>query len=98
MPVWFQFMKETEGDMRFVFKAVAGTYQDGLTQVVPMRLPRVREAVATSGRVEEKPIQEQVVVPKNTLRSMDRIEIGLASSAMVGVKRNFDILQEFPYD
>jgi uncharacterized protein YfaS (alpha-2-macroglobulin family) len=98
LPVWFQFSKKSEGEMRFVFKAVAGPFEDGLEAVVPMRLPRVSEAMATSGKVEEKSVKEQVIVPENTLRSKDRIEIGLASSAMVGVKRNFDILQEFPYD
>lgn len=97
-PAWFRFNKTTEGDMRFVFKAVAGSFQDGLEAVVPMRLPRVREAVATSGRIEKKPVNEQVIVPDNTLHTKDSIEVGLASSAMVGVKRNFDILQEFPYD
>lgn len=97
-PVWFKFIVKTTKNPRLTFKAIAGAYQDGLFQEIPIRMPKFLEAAASYGRVEQKAVKEQVEVPTGTFRSLDRLEITLAPSAMVGVKRNFDILQEFPYD
>jgi uncharacterized protein YfaS (alpha-2-macroglobulin family) len=97
-PVWYSFEVDSLKTAKLTFKAVAGKYQDGLYQEIPVRMPKFTEAVANYGRVDKKPIREQIIVPKDTFRDLDDIEVTLASSAMVGVKRNFDILQEFPYD
>jgi len=97
-PVWYQFEVDSIKTAKLTFKAVAGDFQDGLYQEVPVRIPKFLEAVANYGRVDKKLVTEQVVVPEETFRELDNIEVTLASSAMVGVKRNFDILQEFPYE
>lgn len=97
-PLWFKFAVKSVETAKLTFRAAAGPYKDGLYQEIPVRMPQFLEAAANFGRVDKKPLQEQVIVPEGTFRPLDNLEITLASSAMVGVKRNFDILQEFPYD
>lgn len=97
-PVWYRFQVTNIAAAKLTFKAVADRYSDGLYEEIPVRLPQFIEAAANFGRVENTPVKEQIIVPSGTLRSLDRAEITLASSAMVGVKRNFDLLQEYPYD
>lgn len=96
--VWFKFKVESQLTAKLTFKAVAGGSSDGLYQEVPVRMPEFMEAVANFGRVDAEPAKEQIVVPNDTFRNLDNVEFTLASSAMVGVKRNFDILNEYRYD
>ncbi|MCK4666038.1 hypothetical protein KAU33_04790, partial [Candidatus Dependentiae bacterium] len=96
--VLFKFKVGSPINPKLTFKAIAGPYSDGLFHEIPLRVPTMFEAVATSGKVEDKPVTEQVIVPEGTVKSMDQVEITLASSSMIGVKRNFEILQEYPYD
>jgi uncharacterized protein YfaS (alpha-2-macroglobulin family) len=96
--VWYEFKVSGTRTQELTFKAVAGRYTDGLYQEIPVRIPQFLEAAANFGRVDNAPVREQLIVPEGTLRELDNVEITLASSAMVGVKRNFSILQEFPYD
>ncbi len=96
--VWYKFKVPGVKTQKLTFRAAAGTFSDGLYQEIPVRMPQFMEAVANFGRVEEAAVTERLIVPDKTLRELDKIEITLASSAMVGVKRNFDILQEYPYD
>ena len=96
--VWFKFKVEAPLTAKLTFKATAGGSSDGLYQEVPVRVPQFAEAVANFGRVDTEPVKEQIIVPDDTFRGLDTIEFTLASSAMVGVKRNFDILNEYPYD
>jgi uncharacterized protein YfaS (alpha-2-macroglobulin family) len=99
-PVWYRFKVKGIETQKLTFKAVSGRFSDGLYQEIPVRIPQFLEAAANYGRVEsdKDPVKEQIIVPEGTMRELDKAEITLASSAMVGVKRNFDILQEFPYD
>ncbi|MGE5344268.1 MAG: alpha-2-macroglobulin family protein [Candidatus Omnitrophota bacterium] len=98
-PVWYTFDSPATGaPVKLTFKAIGGDYTDGLYQEIPVRRPQLVEAVANFGRVDQAPVKEQFVVPSGTLRELDRVEITLASSAMVGVKRHFDLLQEYPYE
>jgi uncharacterized protein YfaS (alpha-2-macroglobulin family) len=97
-PVWYRFKVYTTMPAKLTFKASGGRYSDGLYLEIPVRPPRFTEAAANYGRVDQTPVKERIIVPDGTYRDMDNAEITLASSAMVGVKRNFDILQEFPYD
>ncbi len=97
-PVWFDFQVESIETAKLTFRAVGGSYRDGLYREIPVRMPQFVEAAANFGRVDKDPVKEQVIVPEGTFRPLDKLEITLASSAMVGVKRNFDVLQEFPYD
>jgi uncharacterized protein YfaS (alpha-2-macroglobulin family) len=97
-PVWFQFKVEGIKPQKLTFRAVGGRFSDGLYQEIPVRIPQFTEAAANFGRVDKEPVTERMIVPEGTLRVLDKAEITLASSAMVGVKRNFEILQEFPYD
>lgn len=96
--VWYQFKVKGIKTQKLTFKAAAGRYTDGLYQEISVRIPQFMEAAANYGRVDTDPVKEQIIVPDGTMRELDKAEITLASSAMVGVKRNFDILQEFPYD
>lgn len=96
--VWFRFKVPGVKTQKLTFKAVGGRFSDGLYAEIPVRLPQFVEAAANFGRVGQKPITERLIVPDGTLRELDKAEITLASSAMVGVKRNFDVLQEYPYD
>jgi uncharacterized protein YfaS (alpha-2-macroglobulin family) len=96
--VWFKFKVDGVKTQKLTFKAVSGELSDGLYLEVPVRMPQFVEAAANFGRVEKTPIKEQVIVPEGTLRELDKLEITLASSGMVGIKRNFDVLQEYPYD
>jgi len=97
-PVWFQFEVNGTKTQQLTFRAVGGKFQDGLYLEVPVRLPLFVEAAANFGRVETQPVKEQIIVPGGTLEEANKAEITLSSSAMVGVKRNFDILQEYPYE
>ncbi|MDQ1352733.1 MAG: alpha-2-macroglobulin [Acidobacteriota bacterium] len=97
-PVWYRFNVTSTAPAKLTFKAVADRFTDGLYEEIPVRVPQFTEAAANFGRVETAPVTEQIIVPTGTLRSLDKVEITLASSAMVGVKRNFDLLQEYPYD
>jgi uncharacterized protein YfaS (alpha-2-macroglobulin family) len=97
-PVWFKFKVNSTETCKLTFKAVAGEFKDGLYQEIPIRVPQFLEAVANYGRVDEAPVKEQVIVPDGTFRPLDNVEVTLASSSMVGVRRNLAILQEFPYD
>ncbi|MCU0286917.1 MAG: hypothetical protein MUF15_11020, partial [Acidobacteria bacterium] len=97
-PVWYRFNVTTSAPAKLTFKAVADRYTDGLYEEIPVRVPQFVEAAANFGRVETEPVKEQIIVPSGTFRSLDKAEITLASSAMVGAKRNFDLLQEYPYD
>jgi uncharacterized protein YfaS (alpha-2-macroglobulin family) len=97
-PVWFRFKVEGIKPQKLTFRAVGGRFSDGLYQEIPVRIPQFTEAAANFGRVDKEPVTERMIVPDGTLRVLDKAEITLASSAMVGVKRNFEILQEFPYD
>lgn len=96
--VWFQFKVNSVKTQKLTFKAVSGRYSDGLYTEIPVRIPQFTEAMANFGRVDKKPLDEQIIVPEGTMRALDKAEVTLASSAMVGIKRNFDVLQEFPYD
>lgn len=96
--VWFRFKVPGIHTQKLTFKAVSGRFSDGLYVEIPVRLPQFVEAAANFGRVDQKPVTERLIVPDGTLRELDKAEITLASSAMVGVKRNFDVLQEYPYD
>ncbi|MCP5048482.1 MAG: hypothetical protein GY940_15035, partial [bacterium] len=97
-PVWFRFKVDGTRTQQLTFKAVSGRFSDGLYQEVPVRLPQFVEAAANFGRVDQSSVTERIVVPEKTMRELDKAEITLASSAMVGVKRNFDVLREYPYD
>jgi uncharacterized protein YfaS (alpha-2-macroglobulin family) len=97
-PVWFQFKVNGIKPQKLTFRAVGGRFSDGLYQEIPVRIPQFTEAAANFGRVDKEAVTERMIVPDGTLRVLDKAEITLASSAMVGVKRNFEILQEFPYD
>jgi uncharacterized protein YfaS (alpha-2-macroglobulin family) len=96
--VWFKFKVESPLTAKLTFKAVAAGSSDGIYMEVPVRMPEFMEAVANYGRVDTEPVKEQIIVPNDTFRNLDTIEFTLASSAMVGVKRNFDVLNEYPYD
>lgn len=96
--VWYQFKVDSVKTQKLTFKAVSGRYSDGLYAEIPVRIPQFTEAMANFGRVDKKPLEEQILVPGGTMRELDKAEVTLASSAMVGIKRNFDVLQEFPYD
>lgn len=96
--VWYRFRADGVGMRQMTFKAVGGGFSDGLLAEIPTRVPQFVEAAATFNKVEKDPVFEQIVVPSGTIRELDNAEVSLASSAMVGVKRNFDLLQEYPYE
>jgi alpha-2-macroglobulin len=96
--VWFKFKVDGVKTQKLTFKAASRKFSDGLYLEVPVRMPQFVEAAANFGRVDQASVKEQMIVPDGTLRELDKAEITLASSAMVGIKRNFDVLQEYPYD
>ncbi|MCK4667179.1 hypothetical protein KAU33_10540, partial [Candidatus Dependentiae bacterium] len=96
--VLFKFKAGKSFNPKLTFKAIAGEYTDGLFQEIPFRVPVMFEAVATSGRVENAIENEEIIVPDGTVRSLDNVEITFSPSSMIGVKRNFQVLQEYPHD
>ncbi len=97
--VLFKFKKES--DMlkpEFTFKAISKKFSDGYKCFIPIRKPEYIEAVANFGKVEDKIIKEKVIVPTNSFRAQDKLEISLSSSSVIGIKKNYESLRNYPYN
>ncbi|MCK4643819.1 hypothetical protein KAU32_09335 [bacterium] len=90
------FLVHQKGETVFTFKATDGEVSDGLERKVKVSDPKFQEAVASFGLVK-KGMKELIEVPLDTFHEFDKLELSLSSTAMVGLKRNFELLREYPY-
>ncbi len=96
--VFFRFKKESNLLIpEFTFKAISNGFSDGYQCSIPIRKPSYTEAVANFGKVDNKKIKENIIVPTNSFRDQDRLEISLSSSSILGIKKNYDNLRNYPY-
>jgi len=97
--VLFDFKKGSDSiSPEFTFKAISGSFSDGYNLKIPLRRQLYSESTANFGKVNDKKVKESIVVPSNSLREQDKLEISLSSSSIIGVKKNLDSLNKYPYN
>jgi uncharacterized protein YfaS (alpha-2-macroglobulin family) len=84
------------GKAVFSFRAAAGKDTDGLEWTIPVGVPEKLETVATTG-VSETAVVEGLAVPAGSDTAAGRVQLTLASSAMVGLRDSAEFLLYYPY-
>jgi uncharacterized protein YfaS (alpha-2-macroglobulin family) len=93
----FRFKATAPGKARFVFRAQLGDFRDGLQLDRQVKLPLVKEVVATHGATDK--LAAEGILPQGDLRSdVGGLEVSMSSSALVGLKASFEYLMNYPYE
>jgi len=95
--VLFSFHANKTGQALLSFGAVLGGAKDGLMLPLPIKAPRLFEAVAlfeeTSGDA-----RQELVLPGSMIPGTGTLNIALSSSALVGLKSGVEALIAYPYE
>ncbi len=94
--VRFGYKANTLGPVVFRFLASCPAGKDGLEMSVPVRLPKLTEAVALYEQTEDVASQA-LVVPERVWPDVGGLELTAASTALVGLESNLDYLITYPY-
>jgi hypothetical protein len=96
LEVRFGYKANTMGPVVFRFSASSPGGQDGLEMTVPVRMPKLTEAVALYEQTDDRASQA-LVVPEKVWPDVGGLEISTASTALVGLESNLDYLITYPY-
>jgi hypothetical protein len=92
----FSLEADKPGLASFAFRGRLGFETDGLELKLPVHLPRPTESVALSGETTTT-AEERVLIPNEVYPDQSRLEVGAASSALLGLKSSLDFLSDYPY-
>lgn len=96
LEVRFGYKANSMGPVVFRFQATAPGGSDGLENTVPVRMPKLTEAVALYEQTDERASQA-LVVPEKVWPDVGGLEVSTASTALVGLESNLDYLITYPY-
>jgi len=96
LEVRFGYQANSMGPVTFRFSAQAPGGRDGLEVKVPVRMPKLTEAVALYEQTDDKTSQA-LVVPEKVWPDVGGLEVTTASTALVGLESNLDYLIRYPY-
>ncbi len=92
----FKLPNTVKKELKFTLTAKAGSFSDGLVQIVPVKMPKTYETTAlyktTTGTINEK-----IKLGENIWKEMSRVELSLSPSAFTELKGSVDYLIEYPY-
>lgn len=80
------------------FAAKMGSESDGLICEIPVSVPVLTEAVATSGDLDRNEKQESIEIPQSVDPLIGSLEVSTSSTALVGLKGGIDYLINYPYE
>ena len=93
----FHFRAAGPGIARLRFSATMGSLRDALIQSRPVRVPLMKEVVATTGSTEG--VAAEALAPGDDLRKdVGGLELTLASTALVGLRGSMAYLLDYPYE
>jgi uncharacterized protein YfaS (alpha-2-macroglobulin family) len=94
--VRFSFETGAVGTAEFEFFARMGNESDGLKWTIPVKIPRPSETVATYSSTEGN-AKEGIKIPSDIYDAASKIDISLASTALIGLKGGLEYLFDYPY-
>jgi len=94
--VRFGYKANSMGPVVFRFSAKSPGGSDGLETTVPVRMPKLTEAVALYEQTDDRATQA-LVVPEKVWPDVGGLEVTTASTALVGLESNLDYLITYPY-
>ncbi|UCD05933.1 MAG: Ig-like domain-containing protein [candidate division WOR-3 bacterium] len=94
--VLFRFNARTTGEATFEFKSHLGEETDALRLKIPIIIPPLFEAVATSGSTIDSSL-EAIIVPSQADERLGGIEISLSPTFLAGMDQGIDFLWNYPY-
>ncbi len=80
------------------FAAKMGSETDGLTCEIPVQMPVLTEASATSGDLDRDVKRESLLIPQNVDPIVGSLQVSTSSTALVGLKGGIDYLINYPYE
>jgi uncharacterized protein YfaS (alpha-2-macroglobulin family) len=90
-------LKEMVGpDVRFRFRAQAGSLTDAVESHLPVSDPRPTDVVATAGSTTAT-VEERVAVPEGALPDAGGLDLRVSASALVGAGPALDDLVAYPH-
>ncbi|MCK5799789.1 MAG: hypothetical protein KAI47_21515, partial [Deltaproteobacteria bacterium] len=93
----FAFRATKPGQATFTFTATLGDDQDSLKLSRPVKLPLVRESVATFGATTSR--EAEALLPADDVRQdTGGLDVTMSSSALVGLRAGFEYLLDYPYE
>ncbi|MDH4210052.1 MAG: MG2 domain-containing protein [candidate division WOR-3 bacterium] len=94
--ILFRFNARNAGEATFEFKSRMGDKKDALKLKIPVIMPPLFEAVATSGSTIDSSL-EAIVVPSQIDEHLGGIEISLSPTFLAGMDQGIDFLWNYPY-
>jgi len=80
------------------FAARMGSESDGLVCQIPVKMPVLTEAAATSGDLDSSEKEERLEIPQTIDPAVGSLQVSTSSTAMVGLKGGIDYLINYPYE
>lgn len=80
------------------FAAKMGSESDGLVCEIPVKMPILTEASATSGDLDKNELHESLEIPQSVDPLVGSVEVSTSSTALVGLKGGIDYLINYPYE
>ncbi len=94
--VRFKFVAGKAGDAALVFEVAAGNFRDSVRILLPVQLPATPEAVAAYGKTQSTRA-EQLADLSQASRDFGKLDVKLASTALVGLDSGMDQLVQYPW-
>ncbi len=94
--ILFDFTADKPGRARFSFRAVMGTYSDGLEAEIPVYQPRQSETVAVFNQTGQS-VSEVIRIPEKTYPEYSSLDFYASPSAISGIRGSLRYLREYPY-
>jgi uncharacterized protein YfaS (alpha-2-macroglobulin family) len=94
--VLFRFNARDVGEATFEFRSRLGNKTDALKLKIPIFMPPLFEAVATSGSTIDSSL-EAIVVPSQIDQGLGGIEVSLSPTFLAGMDQGIDFLWNYPY-
>ncbi|UCG31416.1 MAG: hypothetical protein JSV53_05955 [candidate division WOR-3 bacterium] len=94
--ILFRFDARTVGKATFEFTSRMGDKTDALKLDIPVIMPPLFEAVATSGSTTDSSL-EAIVVPSQIDERLGGFEVSLSPTFLAGMDQGIDFLWNYPY-
>ncbi|MFZ4619351.1 MAG: Ig-like domain-containing protein [Bacteroidota bacterium] len=85
------------GTAKFTFRAYTDDDYDGMQWSIPVQVPRIREAAASSGSITEASASEKITKPTGTFEDLGSFDVTASSTQLVGLQNSVQYLFEYPY-
>ncbi len=94
--VRFKFVADKAGESALEFQVAAGDFRDSVRILIPVELPISPEAVAAYGKTKSVRA-EQLADLSQASRQYGKLDVKLASTALVGLDSGMDQLVRYPW-